>query len=182
MIGARRPRGAGSERRRTTQNSLTAGRGDGELPRDDEVGAQHEDEADGEGDVEVALRPGPEAPPGLHLAAHRPLALLPPPARSLSPTVQCPSGTNEPLADDRCGWEWSQGRAACLARAFSLSLPPSIPCLHGREGRVKGGVLPVVQCCWLASSKLPAFVVVASSTLGCVGINRLASLFRRIII
>lgn len=90
MIGARRPRGAGSERRRTTQNSLTAGRGDGELPRDDEVGEQHEEEADGEGDVEVALRPGPEAPPGLHLAAHRPLALLPllPLARSLSPN--CP--------------------------------------------------------------------------------------------
>jgi hypothetical protein len=51
---------------------ITAGRGDGELPGDDEVGEQHEEEADGEADVEVALRPALETPPpGLHLAAHR---------------------------------------------------------------------------------------------------------------
>jgi hypothetical protein len=55
--------------------TITIGRSDGELPRDDEVGEEHEEEADDEAGVEIPLRPALEAsPPGLRLAAHRRLS------------------------------------------------------------------------------------------------------------
>jgi hypothetical protein len=55
--------------------TITIGRSDGELPRDDEVGEEHDEEAGDEAGVEVPLRPALEAsPPGLRLAAHRRLS------------------------------------------------------------------------------------------------------------
>jgi hypothetical protein len=52
--------------------TITIRRSDGELPRDDEVGEEHDEEAGDEAGVEVPLRPALEAsPPGLRLAAHR---------------------------------------------------------------------------------------------------------------
>jgi hypothetical protein len=61
--------------RRKKVGTITIGRSDGELPRDDEVGEEHEEEADDEAGVEIPLRPALEAsPPGLRLAAHRRLS------------------------------------------------------------------------------------------------------------
>jgi hypothetical protein len=61
--------------RRKKVGTITIGRSDGELPRDDEVGEEHEEEADDEAGVEMPLRPALEAsPPGLRLAAHRRLS------------------------------------------------------------------------------------------------------------